>query len=233
MDIIASLENVSLSIGKKHILKDISFNVKQNQMMTVIGPNGAGKSSVLKLLVGTVKPSKGTIKKKKNLRIGYLPQKNYPEDLMPMSVCVFLENNENIIAYLEIEKIRDSFLYSLSEGELQKVMLARALIKQPDLLLLDEPTSGMDMASTVKFYELIEKIRSDLKSAIIIVSHDLNVVMGKADEVICINKKICCQGQPKQIISLNEFSLLFGKDNIKNIALYQHTHDKNCEGQCL
>ncbi len=222
---ILSFENISLSFNNKKILEDISFSLTQGQIITIIGPNGAGKSSILKLIIGLYKSSSGIIHKKKNLKIGYVPQKVIIDSLLPMTVKDFIGYYPEIFNYLELEDIKSSFLYTLSGGELQKVLLARALVRNPDLLLLDESSQGLDISGTLKFYNIIDKINKERKTSIIMVSHDLNVVLNRTDEVICLNRHICCKGMPDKITSADGFKNLYGEDDFNNIALYRHSHN--------
>ncbi len=221
---ILSIQNLSFEKDKNQILYDINLSVKKGEMISIIGPNGAGKSTLLKLIIGTHKPTKGTITKKNNLKIGYVPQKINIDSILPLNVAEFSCASDNLLEYLDLQNLKDKFLYTLSGGELQRTILCRALTRNPDLLLLDESSQGLDISGILKFYSLIDKINKEMNTSIIMVSHDLNIVLNRTNEVLCLNRHICCKGTPNSISSTQGFLDLFGKDKL-DIGLYQHDHN--------
>ena len=217
----------------KHILKDVSIEIKAQDFITVIGPNGAGKSMLLKCLLGFYAPDEGTVIRKKNLRIGYVPQRLTPDYTMPISVKRFLHLGKKVsaeevaqIAYeTRIESILTKSLTILSGGELQKVLLARSLLANPDLLVLDEPAQNLDISGQFAFYKLLEKIYMQRLVSILMVSHDLHMVMASTKQVICLFHHICCSGEPQVVTQDPEFIALFGKDMAHMMAAYHHSHN--------
>ena len=217
----------------KDILKDVSLEVKNNDFITIVGPNGAGKSVLLECLMGTFIPNSGSIKRKKNISMGYIPQNFNLEKSMPISVKRFLNLNKkflqvNLDRAIEetgILSILNSNLATLSGGELQKVLLARSLLSNPELLILDEPAQNLDIRSQLNFYNLLNEIFENRNLSILMVSHDLHMVMASTRKVICLFNHICCSGEPQKVAKDPEFINLFGNDMAKMMSVYQHTHD--------
>lgn len=199
--------NVGFSDKNTVILENVSFRVEEGQVITVIGPNGGGKTTLTKLLLGILKPTSGKIIKNKNLVIGYMPQKMIINSFLPITVFEFL--GENTL----LESIKDRKLSSLSCGELQKVLLERCLLKNPNLLILDEPIQGADVNSQEEFYKRIK----DFKGTVLMISHDLNFVFKSSDMVFCLNKHMCCKGHPTDLKM---------SDAYKNFGFYKHHHDE-------
>ncbi|CAL4321437.1 zinc ABC transporter ATP-binding protein ZnuC [Buchnera aphidicola] len=230
------LKNVFITLSNRSILSNISLSIIPNRILTIIGPNGAGKSTLVRVILGLLKPNKGNIIRRKNLKIGYVPQKINLDITFPISVIKFMElfnydkQKQNILKALQnvqAEHLKNFQITKLSGGEIQKILLARALLNKPELLILDEPNQGIDMSSQMILYKLINKLRKQLSCSMLIVSHDLNLVMSYTDEVICLNNHICCSGAP-EIVSKNlEFISIFGDIKEKNLALYRHNHDHN------
>lgn len=225
--------NLNIKIGQKMILQSINLTIEQGQIITVIGPNGSGKSTLLKALIGALPPTQGGIVRSPNLSIGYVPQRLHIDETLPLTVQRFLnlphrfsdEEIKEAIKDAGIESYMNQQIHSLSGGQLQRVLLARALLSNPNLLLLDEPTQGLDRKGTADFYHRLERLRQKLNCAIILVSHDLLVVMRQSDRVICINRRICCQGAPEEVGSSEAFRELFGiEDDDGSLALYKHHH---------
>jgi len=228
------LENISVVIDNKTLLDNISFEVRKGQILTIIGPNGSGKTTLARAILGLINITSGKIIKDKTLRVGYMPQKLHINSLMPITAQSFLElsskelkqeNFKKIVKTLALEKILQSSIHTLSGGEMQRVMLAKALIHKPNLLILDEPIQGVDVTGQAEFYKLIEKIKQEQDIAIIMISHDLYMVMKSTDYIICLNKHICCQGCPKSITSNKGYKELFGEEVVETIAFYSHHHD--------
>jgi zinc transport system ATP-binding protein len=225
--------NISLEIEQRQILNNISLQVAKEQIVTLIGPNGAGKTSLVKIVLGLVKPSSGTVTLRKNLRVGYMPQRLHIDPSMPVSVDRFLKLAVNVnrseiggvLKEVGASALLNSQLHSLSGGELQRVLLARALIQAPQLLVLDEPVQGVDVNGQAELYRLIENIRTRHKCGILLVSHDLHLVMSATDEVICLNQHVCCHGHPEQVSNDPAYLELFGKKDAETLAVYTHHHN--------
>jgi zinc transport system ATP-binding protein len=226
-------DNISLEIDQRQILNNISLQINAEQIVTLIGPNGAGKTSLVKIALGLIKPTTGSVKTKKGLRIGYMPQRLHIDQSMPVSVERFLKmavnanNNEisNVLGEVGADSLRHSQLFSLSGGELQRVLLARTLIQEPQLLVLDEPAQGVDVNGQAELYRLISDIRNRHQCGILLVSHDLHLVMSATDEVICLNQHVCCHGHPEQVSNDPAYLELFGKKDAETLAVYTHHHN--------
>ena len=230
---IASLENIGLKIGNRQIIDNISFKLNKGEITTLIGPNGGGKTSIARILLGVLKPSCGSVKKDSSIIIGYMPQKITIERTIPMTVADFLklssrkvifdEAVKKLLSRLKLQLILDQQIHDLSGGQMQKILFLRAIINNPDLLVLDEPTQYMDIGAVEEFYYIIEEIKQTRKCAILLISHDLHTVMQKTDFVVCVNHHVCCQGSPESINQHPEYLSLFG--NISTLGIYQHHHD--------
>ena len=223
---------LAYSDGPRHILHDIDMAILPGEIVTIVGPNGAGKTTLLRILIGAIRPSRGELRRKRGLRIGYTPQKLAIDRTMPLTVDRFLKlgggDRGARAAALEsvgIANLVPAQITDLSGGELQRAALARALLRQPDLLVLDEPTQGLDQLGEAAFYRLIERVRRDTGAAVCMVSHDLHVVMSASDRVICLNGHVCCEGAPVQVTAMPEYRALFGLGTQGALALYRHEHD--------
>ncbi len=225
--------NINVSRQGNKILENVSVVVGDHDFLTVIGPNGAGKSMLLKCLMGFYAPDIGEIRKMNGLRVGYVPQNFAPEHTMPISVRRFLTLRkkiekaaiEEIAQETGILKILDQALFELSGGERQRVLLARSLLDNPHLLVLDEPAQNLDISGQLGFYRLVEKIYKERKVSVLMVSHDLHLVMASTKEVICLFHHVCCSGEPQIVAKDPEFISLFGNDMATMMAAYQHSHD--------
>ncbi len=226
-----SANALSINLDNQVILDNISLKIHEREVVTIIGPNGAGKSSLLRLLVGEFKADSGSIQKAHALKIGYVPQKLNLDGQIPLDVKRFLklkptidvEATQNAIEKTKINPLMNTPLASLSGGEMRRVLLTYALAGTPEILILDEPTAGLDQAAMIDFYSFLEELRQSLGIAVLLVSHDLNIVMRSSDRVICLNKHICCQGSPIHVSNSPEYQALFGKDQTP-IAIYKHHH---------
>ncbi|CAL4322732.1 Zinc import ATP-binding protein ZnuC [Buchnera aphidicola (Neophyllaphis podocarpi)] len=227
------LKKISLKLSNRIILSNISMSLKYKRILTLLGPNGAGKSTLIRIILGLIYPDSGKLIRNPDLKIGYVPQKLNFNKLIPITVnkfmCLNYKVNTDTVSKLlnRVHAIHLQYfkLNSLSVGEMQKILLARALSNKPKLLILDEPTQGVDIKGQLFLYKLINQIRYELNCTILIVSHDLNLIMAKTDDVICINRHVCCSGTP-EIISKNlEFISMFGKSALKQLAVYYHNHD--------
>jgi len=236
-NVLINAKNISLHIDHRQILNNISLQIAEQQIVTLIGPNGAGKTSLVKIVLGLTRPSSGEVNLKKGLRIGYMPQRLHIDPSMPVTVDRFLKlavnaNKNEIQRVLEevgATGLINNQLYSLSGGELQRVLLARALIQEPQLLVLDEPAQGVDVNGQAELYRLIADIRSRHKCGIMLVSHDLHLVMSATDEVICLNQHVCCHGHPEQVSNDPAYLELFGKKDAETLAVYTHHHNHSHE----
>lgn len=230
-DILIKLRDINLSFNRKAVISAVSFDLYAGQIVTLIGPNGAGKTTLLKIILGIIPPDSGSVWQKQGLKIGYVPQKlNLPKSI-PLTVERFLclekpyPQSELSEALKETgaENLLSRSIHPLSGGEMQRVMLARTLLKQPDLLVLDEPAQGLDPSGEEQFYTLLTRLNKTKRCSILMVSHDLHVVMAKTDRVLCLNHHICCSGAPEEVADSPDYHCLFGKSS--PLAFYHHHHD--------
>lgn len=236
-----SAKNIAYRMGGRHILQDISFTLEPGQITTIIGPNGAGKSSLVHIVIGLTRQFEGEIIRQAKLSVGYMPQKSNINPLMPITVKRLMSLTHRVSRQAVLEALEktavphliDQQVGSLSGGEMQRVMLARTLLGKPDLIVLDEPTAGVDITGEAQLYDLIAQIREETGCAILMVSHDLHLVMSKTDRVLCLNQHLCCSGKPESVSQHPEYLALFGENN-KSIAVYTHHHDHvhDLDGRC-
>ena len=228
-----SLDNVSVEIKHQKIIHNVSLSISTNQIVTLLGPNGAGKSTLVKVILGLMPYTSGKITRLANLTIGYVPQSIKLNPTLPITVKRFMclnkqlnsKNVLNILSLVKAEYLIDKSMHQLSGGELQRVLLAQALAKRPQLLILDEPTQGVDVNGQVLLYDLISNAKTQFNCGVLMVSHDLHLVMAKTDEVICLNHHICCSGTPASVSNDPEFISLFGQQGASQIAVYKHHHN--------
>ena len=231
--ILLQTENMSLFAGEQDLLSGVSLTVSAGEIVTIIGPNGAGKTTLFRVLLGVIPPNSGSIYKKPNLRIGYLPQKITVDPILPLSVSriMNLTGNfsvrqiENVLDETGVLSLKNKPVYQLSGGEFQRVMLARALLKNPELLVLDEPVQGVDYMGESELYKLIGNLINKHGCGVLMVSHDLHVVMASTDRVLCLNRHVCCEGEPEDVSQHQEYLRLFGLDSGSALAVYSHHHD--------
>lgn len=232
---LVQVQDLSLLDDNRLILDKINLTVMLGEILSIIGPNGAGKTTLLKVIVGLIAPTYGKVSRTKGLRIGYMPQRLQVDAAFPLSVERFLQLGQSqadlrsTVAEVGIEPILQTPLYAISGGELQRVLLARALLRKPELLVLDEPVQGVDLIGQGELYNLIGEIRDRHGCAILLVSHDLNVVMAKTDKVFCLNQHVCCSGHPEKVSKDPAFTALFGPIS-PNFAFYTHRHDHHHDG---
>ncbi len=225
-----SATSLSLRSGTATILDHVDFRVAAGEIVVLIGPNGSGKTSLLRALLGLVR-TKGEIARKPSLRIGYVPQNFARDRSLPITAGRFARlfaKRAAVEASFErvgIAALGDHQLASLSGGELARVMLARAIASKPELLILDEPLAGVDVAGEAALYHLIAQIRDEIGCGVVLVSHDLHVVMAQADRVVCLNGHVCCEGKAEQVVADPAFAQLFGPHVAGELALYAHRHD--------
>lgn len=230
---LARLENISLHIGHKEILHNITLALHNDCITTLIGPNGAGKSTLVKILLGLTEPTQGQVWKQPGLSVGYMPQKIQIDRTLPLSVRRFLEipksyslaDIKDALNDVKAPHLLNDSIHDLSGGEMQRVMLARALLRQPDLLVLDEPVQGVDINGQTELYKLITDIRQRHRCGVLMISHDLHLVMASTDHVICLNKHVCCSGHPEAVSADPAYIELFGASHAATLALYNHNHN--------
>ncbi|MCF3595815.1 metal ABC transporter ATP-binding protein [Rhodobacteraceae bacterium LMO-12] len=227
------VENLSIRYGANIVLSNVSLSVDAGEIVTIVGPNGSGKTSLLRAIIGAVKPAKGRVKHGANVRLGYVPQRLHIDPTLPMTVARFLALPRGVAA-VEIEAalkqagvpdLAKAQMSRLSGGQFQRVLLARALIGKPQILLLDEATQGLDQPGSAAFYQQIETVRRETGCAVLMISHELHVVMSASDRVICLNGHVCCEGTPEVVASAPEYRALFGSGTMGALALYRHDHD--------
>lgn len=220
---------LSVAQGGRTVLQGVDFRIERGEIVTIVGPNGSGKSTFLRALIGALPAAKGTVERAASLRIGYVPQRLHLDQTLPITVRRFLgaprTATDAALAETGVADLAGRQLSALSGGQLQRVLLARALTVSPDVLILDEPTQGLDQPGAAAFYRLIEALRARTGAAVLMVSHDLHVVMSASDRVICLNGHICCEGEPNVVSSAPEYRALFGHGTGGALALYQHEHD--------
>ncbi len=228
-----SVEHINLKHQNQYTLEKVSFELKQGDFITLIGPNGAGKSSLIKILLGLIKADSGSIWRANNLRIGYTPQHFSPNPFIPISVFDFLNLNQKVgVHFLEqtsaltgIEGLLNAQLKNLSGGELQRVLLTRALLHRPNVLILDEPAQNLDVNGQMQLYQLIQYIHKQQNCAVLMVSHDLHRVMRESTKVLCLYHHICCMGKPESILKDAQFNDLFAAQMDDLMATYKHHHN--------
>ncbi len=234
---LVAAHDASLVLGKRKILDRVNMAVRPAEIVTIIGPNGAGKSTLVKVLLGLQQPTSGRVETKPGLRLGYVPQRfpivpNVPLDVRRLMMLTMQAGAADIAGALDetgVGHLIAARVADLSGGELQRVLLARALLRRPELLVLDEPVQAVDFNGELKIYELISGIRRARGCGILMVSHDLHVVMAESDHVICLNGHVCCEGGPTAVQKDPEFAKLFGPTATRMIAAYTHHHDHDHE----
>jgi zinc transport system ATP-binding protein len=231
-DILVKLNNVGFRQNKKWLVEGVSLEVKKGKIITLIGPNGSGKSTTAKIALGIYKDIEGSVDKHTN-KVGYVPQKITIDWTLPLRVKDFMiltevlkeEEIDDALSLTGVMHLKNKNLGNLSGGEFQRVLLARAISKKPELLVLDEPVQGVDYTGEIALYELIKKISDTLNCGILLISHDLHTVMTATDHVVCLNGHVCCSGTPKDVVKNNEYKSLFGDRASQILSIYEHKHD--------
>lgn len=225
---------LSAAFGGRVVLDGVNFRLDAGEIVTIVGPNGSGKSTLLRLLAGAMRPRQGQIDRARGLRVGYVPQKLHVDPTLPLTARRFLDlprrvGDAQAAAILERVGVEPGVagrqMSDLSGGQFQRVLLARALVGAPQVLMLDEATQGLDQPGSAAFYRLIEEIRTQDGCAVLMVSHELHVVMAASDRVICLNGHVCCEGAPEAVSTAPEYRALFGSGTGGALALYRHDHD--------
>ena len=227
------VRGVTVIAGRSELLHEIDMQVDRGEIVSLIGPNGAGKTTLVRVILGILKPQRGEVRRRPGLVVGYVPQRLHLDPVLPLTVKRFLtigrrHDRRALLATLgEVSghHLLDAQMYELSGGEFQRVLLARALLRGPDLLILDEPARGIDFSGQIELYALIEHLRAERGCGILLVSHDLHIVMGATDQVVCLNRHVCCSGRPDAVSRHPEYVGLFGPRAAQNLAIYTHEHD--------
>jgi len=230
--LLVKLENAGVQRMSKWLVKEISFEISQGQIVTLIGPNGSGKTTTAKMILNIMNADEGQITRNTD-KMEYVPQKINIDWTMPLRVIDFMKitnnlNNNQVIESLTttgVDKLLYNQIHNLSGGEFQRVLIARAIAKKPDLLVLDEPVQGVDYNGEIALYNLIKKISVNLNCGILLISHDMHFVMSTTDHVVCLNGHICCSGTPSSVVKNPEYIKLFGEHNSETLSYYQHHHD--------
>ena len=231
-NILVKLKDVGLKRNDKWLVKGVSLVVEKGKIITLIGPNGSGKSTTAKIALGLHKNIEGEVQKLTD-KIGYVPQKISIDWTLPLRVKDFMlltdDLNDKLIdealTLTGVDHLKNKNLGNLSGGEFQRVLLARAISKKPELLVLDEPVQGVDFTGEIALYELIKKISENLNCGILLISHDLHTVMSATDHVVCLNGHVCCSGSPLDVAKNKEYKALFGEQASQTLSIYEHKHD--------
>ena len=231
-NILVELHKAGFKQNNKWLVEGVSLKVEKGKIVTLIGPNGSGKSTTAKIALGIYKNIEGTVEKYTN-KVGYVPQKISIDWTLPLRVYDFMLLTEDIsdevideaLAITGVTHLKDKNLGNLSGGEFQRVLIARAISKKPELLVLDEPVKGVDYTGEIALYGLIKKISDTLNCGILLISHDLHTVMTATDHVVCLNGHVCCSGSPMDVAKNNEYKTLFGEQASQILSVYEHKHD--------
>ena len=229
---LVKLNNAGFKQNDKWLVEGVSLTVKKGKIVTLIGPNGSGKSTTAKIALGIYKNIEGSVEKYTN-KVGYVPQKISIDWTLPLRVYDFMLLTENIkdeaieeaLTLTGVIHLKNKNLGNLSGGEFQRVLIARAISKKPELLVLDEPVQGVDYTGEIALYELIKRISDSLNCGILLISHDLHTVMTATDHVVCLNGHVCCSGTPMDVAKNNEYKTLFGEQASQILSVYEHKHD--------
>lgn len=232
-EVVVKVTGAGVKRGERWLVEGVDLTIRRGEIVTLIGPNGSGKSTTAKMVTGVLKPTAGTVERTGSVTVGYVPQKLNIDWTLPLTVRRLMTLTGRysagaVASALEavgIAHLADDEVQHLSGGEFQRALLARAMIRRPDLLVLDEPVQGVDFNGEVALYDLIKQIRDETKCGVLLISHDLHVVMAETDTVICLNGHICCQGSPQSVARSPEYLELFGARAAATLAIYQHHHD--------
>jgi len=230
---LVEMKNAGVHRSGRWLVRGVDLTVRRGEIVTLIGPNGSGKSTTVKMAIGLLQPDEGTVRRAPSLKVGYVPQKVTVDWTLPLSV----ERLMTLTGGLDRKKIAEALeaagiahlaraeVQALSGGEFQRALLARALAREPDLLVLDEPVQGVDFTGEIALYQLISEIRDRTGCGVLLISHDLHVVMAATDTVVCLNGHVCCRGTPENVLKSPEYVRLFGARAGETLAIYRHHHD--------
>jgi zinc transport system ATP-binding protein len=232
-DVLVDARNISVRFGDRQVLDHVDLQIHRGEVVTLVGLNGSGKTTLVRILLGLSTPDSGSVKRAPSLRIGYSPQRVHRDAILPLTVERFLALGTRVsrarlralLQELGANALFNSQIADLSGGEFHRVMLARAMVQAPDLLVLDEPLAGVDVASQAELYRLIAMLRDRYGCGVLLVSHDLHVVMAATDKVVCLNHHVCCTGHPRSVAADPQFIALFGPHVAETLAVYTHDHD--------
>jgi zinc transport system ATP-binding protein len=232
-EIVLDVQDVSLRSRQREILSHVDLKISSGEVVTIIGPNGAGKTTLIRTALGLLKPTSGKVWMRPGLSVGYLPQRFHVDPVLPLTVRRFLQlsgavdDAQMVVALTEVgaEKLLTAAMQTLSGGETQRVLLARTLLRNPELLVLDEPAQGVDLHGQVELFSLLEKVRRERGCSVLMISHDLHLVMASTDRVICLNRHVCCTGTPAAVTRNPAFVELFGEKAAANLAVYAHDRE--------
>ncbi len=232
-DILVRLDDAGFETDRGWSVRHVGFSLSRGEIVTLIGPNGSGKSTTAKLALGILQPSEGEVHRPSGVRVGYVPQKLVIDWSLPLTVDRLMrltgpcsrKDADSALSQTGVEHLGKSQVQQLSGGELQRVLLARAIARKPDLLVLDEPVQGVDFTGEIALYDLISSIRDELDCGVLLVSHDLHLVMAATDRVICLNGHVCCEGHPRAVAGSEAYRQLFGTRAAQTLAVYEHNHD--------
>ncbi|MBD3776538.1 MAG: zinc ABC transporter ATP-binding protein ZnuC [Thiotrichales bacterium] len=247
MSLLLKADQIYHSFAQTEVLHNITLQIHAGEIVTLIGPNGAGKSTLLKILLKLIEPTSGSVNQKAGLKIGYMPQKIHIDPTLPMTVEYFLDlgqprpqnrlffsahhtiETHSVVEELNIGHLLKQPIQNVSGGEMQRILLARALLRDPQLLVLDEPVQGVDLQGQTELYHYINELRHRRQLGILMVSHDLHIVMKNTDQVLCLNQHLCCSGTPQSVSQTPEFIAIFGQ-GAEELAIYEHHHNEHtCE----
>ena len=231
-NVLVKLKNAGYQLNNRFLVEGVSLEVQKGRIVTLIGPNGSGKSTTAKIALGIYKKIEGKVEKYTK-KVGYVPQKVSIDWTLPLRVNDFMVLTESLkddaideaLSLTGVGHLKNKNLGNLSGGEFQRVLLARAISKKPELLVLDEPVQGVDFTGEIALYELIKKISDELNCGILLISHDLHTVMSATDHVVCLNGHVCCSGSPSDVAKNNEYKALFGEQAAQTLSIYEHKHD--------
>lgn len=232
-DILVEVSGIGVFRAGRWLIRDVDLTVRRGEIVTLIGPNGSGKSTTARAALGILKPDAGTVRRHPGLTVGYVPQRLHIDRSLPLTVERLMTLTSRLTAaevqatleWVEIGHLAKAEVQLLSGGEFQRAMLARALARKPDLLVLDEPVQGVDFTGEVALYDLIRRIRDETGCGILLISHDLHIVMAQTDTVVCLNGHVCCHGTPQSVSQNPEYVRLFGRKAAETLAIYRHHHD--------
>ncbi len=230
---LVTASGITVRYAGRAVLENVGIFVEPGEIVTLIGPNGSGKTTLVRTILGLLKPDAGEIRLRPGARIGYVPQRLTVDPVLPLTLRRFLELGgrhgepklRSVAAEVGVDTLLDRQVHELSGGELQRMALARALLRQPDLLVLDEPLQGVDFGGQLALFQLIDRVRRTRGCGVLMVSHDLHLVMAGTDRVVCLNRHVCCSGRPESVSRHPEYLALFGPRTAENLAVYTHSHD--------